>query len=199
MIPLALASARKQESGAPDHPARASRGQRNGAPRRKNKALFFPAACAAALALCLLLPSLPGGRQNERIMSGLKFRLPENYVQRYSDSRYAVWEYAGKELRPGKLILDADIRDGKGRNFRTAEEVLAECGWMTDMELYVNPQGVRMVRGFTDYSGTPERRYYIENTGPALLMCMLEDERFYSPKDCEAVLQETADSVYPVQ
>ena len=196
MIPLSLAS---QEDGDPEKPDRACRAQRKGPPRRKNKLLLFLLSCAGVLLLCLLLPSLFGGHENVRIMSGLKFHLPEHYVQRYSDSRYAVWEYAGKDLRPGNLILDADIRDGKGRNFSTAEEVLAECDWMTDMELYVNPQGVRMVRGFADYSGSPERRYYIETSGSALLMCMLEDERFYSPIDCETVMLQTADSVHPVK
>ena len=132
-------------------------------------------------------------------MNGLKFTVPENYAQRYSDSRYAVWEYTGKDRKPGKLILDADIRDGKARNFSTVEEVLAECAWMTETELYVNPQGVRMVRGFADYSGSPERRYYIESSGTVLLMCMLEDPRYYDPDDCEAVMLQTAERVCPAK
>ena len=196
MIPLALTG---REDGTPEKPDRASRAQRKATPRPKNKLLFFLLPCAGVLLLCLLLPPLLGGRENVRIMSGLKFHLPDNYVQRYSDTHYAVWEYAGKDGQPGKLILHDDIRDGKGRKLCTAEEVLAECGWMTEAELYVNPQGVRMVRGFTDYSGSPERRYYIETSGPVMLMCMLEDERFYSPSDCEAVLLQTADSVHPVK
>ena len=180
----------KQENG---------RQKKNAAPGEKNRLWRFLIPCAAVLLICLLLPSLLGGHENVRTMSGLVIHLPEGFTQRYSDSRYAVWEYTGKEKNPGKLILDADIRDEKAQNFSTAEEVLAECDWMTEAELYVNPQGVRMARGFADYSGSPERRYYIESAGSVLLMCMLEDERFYSRDDCEAAMLQTAESVRPVK
>lgn len=49
------------------------------------------------------------------------------------------------------MILDAEIRDGKARHLKTAEEVLEACDWMTETELYVNPQGVRMARGLRNF------------------------------------------------
>ena len=78
------------------------------------------------------------------------------------------------------------------------EDVLADRDLLEEAELYVNPQGVRMARGFADYSGSPERRYYIESAGTVLLMCMQEDERYYSRADCEEAMLQTADSVRPV-
>ncbi len=163
----------------------------------KRRLLPFLFICGAVLLLCLLLPSFLSRNQNVRVMSGMVFHIPEGFTQRYSDSRYAVWEYTGKDKKPGKLILDADIRDGKARNFSTVAEVLEECVWMTEAELYVNPHGIRMARGFADYAGSPERRYYIETSGSVLLMCMLEDERFYSRDDCEAFMLQAAESIRP--
>ena len=130
-------------------------------------------------------------------MSGLEFHLPENYTRRYTDSRYAVWEYTGTDKKPGNLILDAEIRDGSAQNLGTVEEVLEYCGWLTETEVYVNPQNVRMLRGYADYSGHPELRYYIESSGSVVLMCMIEDERFYSRDDCEEVMRRVADSIIP--
>ena len=66
---------------------------------------------------------------------------------------------------------------------------------LPEAELYINPQGVRMVRGFADYAGHPERRYYIESAGPILLMSMIEDARYYSAADCEAVMAQVAAGV----
>lgn len=48
-------------------------------------------------------------------------------------------------------------------NLGTAEEVLEACDWLMEAELYVNPRGVRMVRGYAEYSGNLERRYYTTN------------------------------------
>ena len=161
----------------------------------KNRPVLLLTVPAVLLLLFFLLPNVFRADERVRVMSGLEFHLPEDYTRRYSDSRYAVWEYTGKDLRPGKLILDADIRDGKAQSFSTVEDVLEECVWLTETEVYVNPQGVRMVRGFTDYSGNPELRYYIETKGAVMLMCMLEDERFYSPADCEKVMLQVAEGV----
>ena len=172
-------------------------------PRRgtggKNGYLRILLPAAAVLLLFFALFSLLRGDESVRVMSGMVFRLPENFTQRYSDSRYAVYEYTGKDKNPGKLILDAEIRDGKAQSLNTVEEVLRECDWMTDTEIYINPQGVRMARGFADYTGSLERRYYIETRGAVLLMCMIEDERFYSREDCEEAMLRTAQSVRPVK
>lgn len=149
------------------------------------------------LLLLVLAWTFLGRDRHVRVMNGLVFRLPEHYARRYSDSRYGVWEYTGGDRRPGNLILDADIRDVRARNLGTAEEVLEACDWLMEAELYVNPRGVRMVRGYAEYSGNLERRYYIESQSTVMLMCMTEDERFNSKEDCEQILLEVADAVCP--
>ena len=138
-----------------------------------------------------------GGNEQVRIMNGMEFKIPENYVRGYTDARYVVWKYEGTDKKLSNLVLDAEIRDGKARHFRTADEVQTECDWMTETELYVNPNGVRMVRGFADYDGGKERRYYIEGAEAVMLMCMKEDERYYSPEDCEEILLQVAENVRP--
>ena len=174
------------------HAARVKSGARRGLRR-----LIVPGVAAAAL-LALLFPFF-GVDRNVRVMNGLEFHIPDGFTRKYSERRYAVWEYDGADARPGNLVLDADIRDGKARNLHTAEEVLAECDWLTEAEIYVNPQGVRMVRGYANYTGSPERRYYIESPGTVLLMCMLEDARYYDRDDCEAALRRVAEDVRPAQ
>ena len=144
---------------------------------------------------------LSSGTGNERIrvMNGMEFTIPDNYVRGYTDDRYVVWRYEGTDKKPSNLVLDAEIRDGKARHFKTVEEVQAECDWMTDTEIYINPSGVRMFRGFTEYAGSVERRYYIESDSVVMLLCMKEDERHYSREDCEAVMLQVADSVRHVK
>lgn len=149
------------------------------------------------LLLLVLAGTFLGRDRHVRVMNGLVFRLPEHYARRYSDSRYGVWEYTGGDRRPGNLILDADIRDVRARNLGSAEEVLEACDWLMEAELYVNPRGVRMVRGYAEYSGNLERRYYIESQSTVMLMCMTEDERFNSKENCEQILLEVADAVCP--
>ena len=144
---------------------------------------------------------LSSGTGNERIrvMNGMELTIPDNYVRGYTDDRYVIWKYEGTDIKPANLILDAEIRDGKARHFKTVEEVLAECDWMTDVEIYVNPNGVNMLRGFTEYDGSMERRYYIESDVAVMLLCMKEDERYYSKEDCEAMMLQVADSVRHVK
>ena len=161
---------------------------------------FIGPGIAVLLLAGFMLPILPGGDEHVRVMNGQRFQLPDNYTKSYSDSRYAVWKYAGNDRKPGNLILDANIQDTNARSYSTVDDVLAECTWMTDVEVYVNPQGVRMVRGYAHYAEGLERRYYIEGAGaPVLLMCMNEDERFYSPDDCEEMLRQVAENVRPAK
>ena len=145
------------------------------------------------LGVYLILP----GRSNERVrvMNGLEFQIPEHFVRGYTDTRYVIWKYEGTDKKPATLILDAEIRDGKARHLKTAEEVLEACDWMTETELYVNPQGVRMARGFAEFPDGRERRYYIESKEAVILMCMKENEQYYNAKDCEEILLQVADSV----
>ena len=94
------------------------------------------------------------------------------------------------------LILDEEIKGDNGQRFSTADEVLQDCDWMTDAELYVNPQGIRMVRGFSlEFSGYPERRYYVETDSAVFLLRMIEDTRYYNKADCEEAMQQTADGI----
>ncbi len=131
-----------------------------------------------------------------RVFGGMRVTPPAGYRCTLSDDRYAVWKYEGSGMRPGTLILDARIRNVNADMPATVEQVLSGSGWLAEAELYVNPQGIRMVRGYApDYAGAPERRYYVESRGSVFLMSMIEDERYHSPADCERVMQETADSI----
>ncbi len=154
--------------------------------------------CGAAAALCLLLLPGKGGNGKTRVMRGMAFTVPEHFTSVYSDARYAAWEYEASDKRPGRLILDEDIRNVNADQYSTVEQVLAECVILTEAELFINPYGVRMVRGFVDYTGTRERRYYVESKGTMVLMCMSENEQFYDKADCEEALLQTANSVRPV-
>ena len=121
---------------------------------------------------------------------------PEGYVQTSSDSRQVIWKYTRNDKKPGVLILDQRIMGKNAQLFRTAEEVLQDCDWMTEAELYVNPQGIRMARGFsTKQGGYPERRYYVECDQNVFLLCMIEDSRYYDPEDCEEAMRQTADGI----
>ena len=149
------------------------------------------------LALVIVFQSMkdPTGAE----MNGMSVTPPAGYEKTYSDSRFIVWEYKGGEKKPGKLILDAEIRGDHAQYFKDAESVLEECDWLTQGEIYENPQGVRMARGFSkQYSGYPERRYYVESASSVFLLCISEDSRYYSPRDCEEAILEAADSIKPV-
>ncbi len=131
------------------------------------------------------------------VVDRLKITIPAGFSQSYTDSRYTKWKYTGKDRKPSDLMLDRDIRGESAQRFANVEAVMEACsGWMTDMEIYVNPQGIRMARGFSqknDYG--PDRRYYVEGTDGVFLLTMIEDSRYYDPADCEAVMQEVADSI----
>ena len=164
---------------------------------RYGKILVPVLASLFLLGFYLILP----GRGNERVrvMNGMEFQIPEHFVRGYTDSRYVIWKYEGTDKKPATLILDAEIRDGKARHMRTADEVLEACDWMTETEIYVNPQGVRMARGFAEYPDGRERRYYIESKEAVILMCMKENEQYYDVRDCEELMLQVADSVKPVK
>ena len=162
--------------------------------KRKVRKVFLP----MLFVLLIVGGILATRKEPARIVGGLVVTAPEGYTRKYTDSRYTIWTYSGNDKKPGQLILDTDIRGIYAQNFATAESVLKECTWLKDPELYVNPQGIRMVRGFSpDTSESPERRYYVENGSSVFLLCMIEDSRYYNPADCEDVMQKTADSIRP--
>ena len=137
------------------------------------------------------------GREAVHIAGGLKITPPAGYVRTYTDSRYTKWTYNGEGKKPGVLILDGEIRGDRAQQFSTVESVMEECSnWLTDMEVYVNPQGIRMVRGYAlENSGYPDRRYYVESDSSVFLLTMIEDSRYYDVTDCEEAMQQTADGI----
>ena len=136
------------------------------------------------------------GKTSMRSVSGVRITPPQEYSRTFSDSRYEIWEYTGEGKKPGRLILDTEIRGSYAQKFIRAEEVLADCSWLQDAEIYTNPQGIRMARGISlDESGIPERRYYVETDDAMFLLCMSEDSRYYDPADCEETMKQTADSI----
>ena len=136
-------------------------------------------------------------RDSVKVVGGLRVVPPAGYSLTFSDSRYMKWTYNGEEKKPGILILDKEIRGDRAQQFSTVEAVVEGCGgWLTDLEIYVNPYGIRMVRGYSsDYSEYPDRRYYVENDSTVFLLTMIEDSRYYDPADCEEAMQQVADNI----
>ncbi len=160
------------------------------------KKLIGPAIALAVLAAVFAVLSMDSGGRNRQV-NGLLVTLPENYVCSTSDARYSAWKYSGTDKKPGRIILDAEIKNEHAGYFSTVEQVMAHTDWLEGREMYVNPHGVRMVRGYAVYDGTREIRYYVECPASVFLMCMKLDPRWYDEADCEAVMQEAADSIHP--
>ena len=154
---------------------------------------FFPALFVAVVGVFMIFSR----KDPVRVVGGLKITPPAGYTETFTDARYVKWMYKGEGKKPGILILDREIKGDRAQQFSTVEAVMEECSsWMTDMEVYVNPQGIRMARGFsTEFSEYPDRRYYVENDSAVFLLTMIEDSRYYDPADCEAAMQETADNI----
>ncbi len=156
------------------------------------KKLIFP-----LLFLAVSLIMVFGFRKdNVRTVGGLKVTPPAGYNLSMSDTRYAIWEYKGSDKKLSRLILDEEIRGDYAQKFDSADAVFNECYWLSGKELYVNPNGIRTVRGFCkDESGIAERRYYVEGNKSVFLLSIKEDDRYYDPADCEAAIQEAVDSI----
>ena len=136
------------------------------------------------------------GKDNTRTVGGLKVIPPEGFSKTASSTRNVIWKYTQDDKKPGILILDEEIKGDQGQRFTDVEAVLEECFWLRDAELYINPHGIRMVRGYSiEFSDCPERRYYVETDGAVFLLCMIEDDRYYDPADCEEAMKQTADSI----
>ena len=136
-------------------------------------------------------------KDGSHIVDNLKITPPVGFSQTSTSTRQVVWKYIPQDKKPGMLILDQEIKGDRGQRFANVEEVLINCDWMTEIELYINPNGIRMVRGFsTEFSGYPERRYYVESAEGVFLLCMIEDSRYYNPEDCEEAMQQVADSIH---
>ena len=154
--------------------------------------LFFPALFVLLVIGMFLLSS----NSPNRTYGHIQVTPPEGYTLTYSDSRYATWKYTGEGKKPGNIVFDEGIRGDHAQGFASVEDVLRDCDWMTELEIYTNPQGIRMARGFsTKFSDYKERRYYIESDDGVFLLCMIEDPRYYDPEDCEEAMQQTADAI----
>ena len=154
--------------------------------------LFFPVLFVLmVIGMFLLSPDSLG-----RTYGNIVVTPPEGYTKTFTDSRYATWKYEGNDKKPGILVFDAEIRGEHSQGFADAEAVVRECDWMTELEIYTNPQGIRMARGYsTKFSDYRERRYYVESDEGVFLLCMIEDPRYYDPEDCEKAMQEAADAI----
>ena len=152
--------------------------------------------CPLLFLLLVLILFLASRQDGTRTVSGLVITPPDGFSLTSSSTRRAVWDYKEGDRKPGVLILDEEIKGDNGQRFATADEVLQDCDWLTEAELYVNPQGIRMVRGFSlEFSGYPERRYYVETNSAVFLLRMIEDTRYYNKADCEEAMQQTADGI----
>ena len=131
-----------------------------------------------------------------RTVGGLTLTPPAGFEVASSGTRQVTWKYSLNDKKPGILVLDEEIKGEQGQRYTDVDTILKESFWLEDAELYVNPQGIRMARGFcTEFSGYPERRYYVETDGAVFLLCMIEDSRYYDPADCEEAMKQTADSI----
>ena len=156
---------------------------------------FWPAAGVLLLAAVFFF-----SRQTpDRTFGGVVVSPPDGFAVQSSDSRYTVWKCAEENRKVSTLVLDTGIRGEAGQRFSTAEEVLESCDWMTERELYVNPQGIRMVRGFSSQGNNDcMRRYYVETKDAVILLSMVENEQFYDTAACEEAIRQAADSIRPV-
>lgn len=202
-VRLALTSlTQKREPGAPDRsPVRRFRAWRKSretadAPPRWKK--WVVPAVALGLLAGLFFMLRTGTNEHVRSMCGLEFRVPDGFSLQHGDTHEVIWKYTGEDRKAGYLILSDTIPDAASRGQDSLERIDRECGWLREKAFYTNPQGVRMIRAYTEYAGKPELRYYIETGGGVMIMRMAEDERYYSVVDCETVMRETAEGIRPV-
>lgn len=129
-------------------------------------------------------------------VANVVFTPPEGFKLDYAERSHTVWSYEGKDKKVSTLILNAEIRNRQAQFMGSAEEVLRECDWLVDAELYVNPNGIRMVRGFsTTDTDFPQRRYYVETGSAVALLMISENSKFYDVDACEEVILEMANNI----
>ena len=159
---------------------------------------WFTPAFVLLLMLGMILSPLFTSSESSQAMNGVIMDMPDGYIRTTSDTYHASWQYKGTEKKPGWIVLDGALIGKYTVEFTNVDEVIASCDWLRDMELYVNPQNIRMVRGYSmdiQEGAGQERRYYVETPHSVLLISMREDPRYYSVEDCESVLLQLADSI----
>ncbi len=169
--------------------------KREAGPWKKRVSWIISGALVLFVGLIFCFPDLiSGGRSRE--INGLIVHVPEGFERSFSDGQLFKWTYTGKDRNPGPLVINTEIKGSNAQYFNTVEEVLADCDWMEDPEIYVTPAGIRTVRGNSmDYSGGREYRYYAETPKNVMLISMNENEAYYTPADCRAALLETVDAL----
>ena len=150
----------------------------------------------ALMVFFLIRLTAPG--EADLTMNGMNITLPEGYVNTYYTSVESSWNYKGPDEGIAPLHFDARVHGDVAQLFGTAEEVIDSCDWLTDMEIYVNPNGVRMARGynFTDPE-KPELRYYVEGDPVVFQILISENPKYYDAEACEKKIREVADSITP--
>ena len=129
-------------------------------------------------------------------VANVVFTPPQGYKLESAERSHTVWSYEGKDKRVSTLILNAEIRNRQAQYMGSAEQVLEECDWLVDAELYVNPNGIRMVRGFsTTDTDFPQRRYYVETGAAVALLMINENSKYYDVDACEEMILEMANNI----
>lgn len=129
-------------------------------------------------------------------VANVVFTPPQGYKLESAERSHTVWSYEGKDKRVSTLILNAEIRNRQAQYMGSAEQVLEECDWLVDAELYVNPNGIRMVRGFsTTDTDFPQRRYYVETGAAVALLMISENSKYYDVDACEEMILEMANNI----
>lgn len=138
----------------------------------------------ALMVFLLIRLTAPG--EADLTMNGMNITLPEGYVNTYYTSVESSWNYKGPDEGIAPLHFDARVHGDVAQLFGTAEEVIDSCDWLTDMEIYVNPNGVRMARGYnlTDPE-KPELRYYVEGDPVVFQILISENPKYYDAEACE--------------
>ena len=159
----------------------------------KYRKFLMPVFLVVAFAGMFTFLALSRGDEHVFEMNRIEFTVPQYFSKSYSDTRMVIYRCTGEGKKTANLIANDQIPDANERSQESLES-LASCDWLTEQEEYVNPQGIRMIRGFVEVDGRPERRYYIDYGTGLMLIRMAESPEFYSVEDCEEAMQKTAES-----
>ena len=159
----------------------------------KYRKFIMPAFLVLFFAGLFLFLDFSRGDEHVFEMNRIEFTVPKYFSKTYSDMQNVIYRCAGEGKKAANLIADAQIPHAADRSQESLES-LAACDWLTAQEEYVNPQGIRMIRGFVEVEGNPERRYYIDHGNGLMVIRMAETPEIYSAEDCEEALRTTVES-----
>ena len=159
----------------------------------KYRKWIIPGLMVLFFAVFVVFFEINSGDEHVFEMNGLQFMVPQYFSKSYANSNSIIYECTGEGKKTATLIVDMRIPDGNERR-QDSLESLKTCDWLTEQEEYVNPQGIRMIRGFVQVAGYPERRYYIDFGSELMMMRMSEASDYYNVDDCEEAMLKTAES-----